>query len=130
MHRDVDDIAPSVVVVDPLSSFTGATFGEINNMVMRLIDFLKGRNVTALFTHLLPGSAHVQDIQVGVSSLMDTWILLGNSPPGVHGGRRLSILKSRGMAHASEERLFELTDRGAVSIGPSKMRPAAGRARS
>ena len=39
MHRDVDDMKPSVVVVDPLSSFTGGTFGEVNSMVMRLIDF-------------------------------------------------------------------------------------------
>ncbi len=72
-------------------------------MVMRLIDFLKGRNVTGVFTHLIsgaPGTSH--DIEVGVSSLMDTWILLRNSPPGERGVRHLSILKSRGMAHSSE----------------------------
>ena len=78
MHREVDEAKPSVVVVDPLSSFTGGTFGEVNSMVMRLIDFLKGRNITALFTHLIPGSGASQDIEVGVSSLMDTWILLRN----------------------------------------------------
>ena len=122
MHRDVDEEKPEVVVVDPLSSFTGATLGEVNNMVMRLIDFLKGRNVTALFTHLIPGSGVAQDIEVGVSSLMDTWILMRNSPPGAHGGRHLSILKSRGMAHSSEQRAFELTDRGAVALGPAPAR--------
>ena len=115
MHRDVDAMKPSVVVVDPLSAFTGATFGEINNMVMRLIDFLKGRGVTALFTHLIPGSGVVSEVDVGVSSLMDTWILLRNAPPGEHGGRHLSILKSRGMAHSSASRAFDLTDRGAVA---------------
>jgi len=83
---------------------------------MRLIDFLKGRQITSLFTHLIPGSAAAQDIEVGVSSLMDTWILLRNTPPGDHGGRHLSVLKSRGMAHSSEQRRFELTDRGAVAI--------------
>ena len=117
MHRDVDEVAPAVVVVDPLSSFTGGTFDEVNAMVMRLIDFLKGRNVTALFTHLITGSHSSQDIEVGVSSLMDTWILLRNTPPGMRGGRTLSILKSRGMAHSSEARAFALTDRGAVSDG-------------
>jgi circadian clock protein KaiC len=114
MHRDVDAVKPSVVVVDPLSSFTGGTEGEVNSMVMRLIDFLKGRDVTGLFTHLIPGTGASQDIEVGVSSLMDTWILLRNSPPGDHGGRHLSILKSRGMAHSFEARSFELSDRGAV----------------
>src|SRR4051812_4700149 len=29
MHREVDDFAPSIVVVDPLSSFSGGTFNEI-----------------------------------------------------------------------------------------------------
>lgn len=124
MHRDVDELKPDIVVVDPLSSFTGGTFAEVNNMVMRLIDFLKGRNITALFTHLIAGSGLNQDTQVGVSSLMDTWILLRNSPPGDHGGRHLSILKSRGMAHSSEERRFRLTDDGAVVDGEVRRRDA------
>src|SRR6185295_19226035 len=115
MHRDVDELKPAVVVVDPLSSFTGGTLGEVNSMVMRLIDFLKGRNITALFTHLIPGSGLTPDMEVGVSSLIDTWILLRNAPPGEHGGRRLSILKSRGMAHSSESLPFRLSNRGAVS---------------
>jgi circadian clock protein KaiC len=115
MHRDVDAVKPSLVVVDPLSAFVGGTSGEVNSMVMRLIDFLKGRNVTALFTHLIPGSGMGSEIEVGVSSLMDTWILLRNAPPGEHGGRRLSILKSRGMVHSSATRSFELTNRGAIA---------------
>src|SRR6187401_66147 len=44
MHREVDEAEPSVVVVDPLSSFSGASIDEVNGMVMRLIDYLKGRN--------------------------------------------------------------------------------------
>jgi circadian clock protein KaiC len=83
-------------------------------MVMRLIDYLKGRNITALFTHLIPASGASQEVEVGVSSLIDTWILLRNSPPGQEGGRHLSILKSRGMAHSSERRAFDLTDDGPV----------------
>ena len=117
MHREVDEVKPSVVVVDPLSSFTGGTFGEVNSMVMRLIDFLKGRNITGLFTHLIPGSGVNQEIEVGVSSLMDSWILLRNSPPGAQGGRHLAILKSRGMPHSSEVRAFRLTDHGAIGDG-------------
>jgi circadian clock protein KaiC len=116
MHRAIDQIAPSVVVVDPLSSFIGATPSEVNSMVMRLIDYLKGKNITAVFTHLIPGTGESEDMDVGVSSLIDTWILLRNSPPGEHGGRHLSVLKSRGMAHSSERRAFELTDRGPVVV--------------
>jgi circadian clock protein KaiC len=96
MHREVDEVKPTVVVVDPLSSFTGGTFGEVSSMVMRLIDFLKGRNITGLFTHLISGSGVTQDTEVGVSSLMDSWILLRNAPPGAQGGRHLAIMKTRG----------------------------------
>jgi circadian clock protein KaiC len=119
MHREVEEAAPSVVVVDPLSSFAGSTFDEINSMVMRLIDYLKGKQITALFTHLIPGSGASPDMEVGVSSLIDTWILLRNSPPGEQGGRHLSILKSRGMPHSSERRFFELTDDGPVVMAPA-----------
>src|SRR5262249_40544975 len=119
MHREVDDADPSVVVVDPLSSFTGASFSEVTSMVMRLIDYLKVRNITAVFTHLIPGSGESEDIQIGVSSLIDTWVLLRNSPPGEQGGRHLSVLKSRGMPHSSERRSFELTDRGAILLAAS-----------
>src|SRR5205085_11437412 len=114
MHGAVGEAQPSIVVVDPVSSFTGATFDEVQGMLMRLIDFLKSKRITALFTHLIPGSAASEDIEVGVSSLIDTWILLRNSPAGENGGRLLSILKSRGMPHSSERRQFELSDDGPI----------------
>jgi circadian clock protein KaiC len=129
MHREVEEIDPSVVVIDPLSSFTGASFEEVNSMVMRLIDYLKGKNVTAVFTHLIPGSGASQEVEVGVSSLIDTWIVLRNSPPGEHGGRHLSILKSRGMAHSSDRRSFELTGGGPVPLAPARQPHAAGKGR-
>jgi circadian clock protein KaiC len=126
MHREIDLAAPSVVVVDPLSSFTGGSFAEVNSMVMRLIDYLKGKDVTAIFTHLIPGSGATQEVEIGVSSLIDTWILLRNSPPGEQGGRHLSVLKSRGMPHSSERRSFELTDRGPVVSSLRRSRPPRG----
>jgi circadian clock protein KaiC len=116
MHRQVIKHNPSVVVVDPLSAFTGGTLDEVNAMLMRLIDFLKGRGITSVFTHLIPGGGPADDIDIGVSSLMDTWIILRNAPPGHNGGRHLSILKSRGMPHSQEARAFELTDRGTVVV--------------
>ena len=114
-------------MVDPLSSFTGGSFDEVNSMVMRLIDYLKGKNITALLTHLIPGSGASQEVEVGVSSLIDTWVLLRNSPPGEQGGRHLSILKSRGMAHSSERRSFELTDHGPEILPSARSSRAARR---
>ena len=127
MHREVEDMAPSVVVVDPLSSFIGASFDEVNSMVMRLIDYLKGQGITGLFTHLIPGTGATDEVQVGVSSLIDTWVLLRNAPPGEQGGRHLSILKSRGMWHSAERRSFALTGRGPILVAPFPKAAAAAR---
>jgi circadian clock protein KaiC len=124
IHREVDEALPSIVVVDPLSSFTGGSAYEVTSMVMRLIDYLKGKNVTTVFTHLIPGSGESDDIELGVSSLIDTWVLLRNAPAGALGGRHLSILKSRGMPHSSERRSFELTDRGAIAVESRRGSPA------
>ena len=107
------------------SSFTGGSFDEVNNMVMRLIDYLKNRNVTAVFTHLIPGSRAEKEVEVGVSSLIDTWIVLRNAPPGERGGRQLAILKSRGMPHSSAQETFELTARGPVRLAGGYRKPPA-----
>ena len=45
-------------------------------MLMRLIDFLKSRQITALFTSLTAGGDDLEQTEVGISSLMDTWLLL------------------------------------------------------
>jgi circadian clock protein KaiC len=120
IHKMVEEFEPSVVVVDPISNFVNAgTTQDALTMLLRLTDYLKSRQATAMFTHLSSGGvagAALENTDLGVSSLIDTWILLRNSPPGEQGGRHLSILKSRGMAHSSERRAFELTDGGPVVL--------------
>jgi circadian clock protein KaiC len=81
--------------------------------LMRLIDFLKQKGVTALFTSLTSDlAADVADSQVGVSSLMDTWILLSNLAGNGERTRTLQVLKSRGMPHSHQVREFVMGDRG------------------
>jgi len=120
MHRDIDEFKPSVVVVDPLSSFEGGTRGEIHATLIRLIDYLKTLQITAVFTHLIPGTGTLssveQLIEGGVSSLMDTWILLRNTL-GSQGVSHLLIVKSRGMPHSADERTFRITYDGLAADG-------------
>jgi len=115
MHRLIDAANPTVVVVDPLSSFTGGTPNEIAGTLIRMIDYLKSRQITALFTHLLPARLTGIDHEVGVSSLMDTWLLLSLLSSGNSAERHLTILKSRGMPHSTLTRTFTMTDRGVRS---------------
>ncbi|MDV2480592.1 KaiC family protein [Methanoculleus sp. Wushi-C6] len=125
MIKAVQDLAPDVVVVDPISSLI-AVGEEIDtkSMLTRLIDHLKSRHVTGLFTDLTPGAEGSSDqTTIGISSLMDTWILLKNVDSSGERNRVLHILKSRGMAHSNQVREFVITDEGIdlvdVYLGPA-----------
>jgi circadian clock protein KaiC len=85
-------------------------------MLTRLIDLLKVRQTTAIFTSLTSGNNNVEESEVGVSSLMDTWILVKNIESNGERNRGLYILKARGIAHSNQIREFLLTDHGVELI--------------
>jgi circadian clock protein KaiC len=114
MLKQIGDFAPSVVVVDPVTNLTeiGSSV-ETKAMLVRLVDFLKSRRITALFTSLTSDQHNPEMTEVGISSLMDTWLLLRNLESNGERNRGLYILKSRGMPHSNQIREFTLTNRGA-----------------
>ena len=116
MHDTVRTFRPSVVAVDPISNLAlGHSETEVKPTLMRLIDFLKQHQITALFTSLTNGGGATtspEDSEVGVSSLIDTWLLLRNIEVNGERNRVLYVLKSRGMAHSNQVREFVLSDAG------------------
>ncbi|MEI8376398.1 MAG: circadian clock protein KaiC [Planctomycetota bacterium] len=115
VHKWISEVQPRTVVVDPISNFTAAgTTTEVKAMLTRLIDFLKSKLITTVFTNLMDigigGSTVPTDI--GVSSMMDTWLLLRDIELSGERNRSLYVLKSRGMAHSNQLREFLMTDRG------------------
>ncbi|WP_257167153.1 circadian clock protein KaiC [Bradyrhizobium sp. SRS-191] len=123
MHREVKEFDPAAVVVDPISSLMGAGLaGDVHSMTLRLIDFLKSRGVTALFTNLGAGSAETATTEMQISSLTDTWLLLYNRESNGEHNRQLYLLKSRGMAHSNQVREFLMGSDGIslreVYVGP------------
>ncbi len=120
MLREVTRFKPSTVILDPISSFTeSGDHMEIQSMLLRMIDFLKGHGVTAVFTHLM----HSQDgrrveTDAGLSSLMDAWILLLNREVGGEFNRELYLLKARGTSHSNQVREFIMSDKGIQLIPP------------
>jgi circadian clock protein KaiC len=124
IHNLVNQLRPRVVVIDPITNF--ATLGsdmEIKAMLTRLVDFFKMQQITALFTSLTVGGTLMESTDLGIASLMDTWLLLRDVQNGAERNRVLYLLKSRGMAHSNQVREFLLTDHGAelrdVYVGPS-----------
>ncbi|WP_284420202.1 MULTISPECIES: circadian clock protein KaiC [unclassified Bradyrhizobium] len=123
MHREVREFDPAAVVVDPISSLMGAGIaGDVHSMTLRLIDFLKSRGVTALFTNLGAGTADTATTEMQISSLTDTWLLLYNRETNGEHNRQLYLLKSRGMAHSNQVREFLMSSDGIalreVYVGP------------
>ena len=123
MHKHIAQIKPNVVVIDPVSPFLiVGTREEVRSMLTRLIDYMKGQQITAFCTNLISGSAALEATECSVSSVMDTWILVRDIESGGERNRALYLLKSRGMAHSKQVREFILTDHGVelvdVYLGP------------
>ncbi len=113
MYRKIIEFKPAVVVVDPITNFIHAGDPlDVKSMLTRLIDFLKMNQITTLFTTLTSSGKDLEQSEVDVSSLADTWLLLRSIEIGGERNRGLYILKSRGMAHSNQIREFLLTDHG------------------
>jgi circadian clock protein KaiC len=122
-HKHIASFQPSVVVVDPMTNLlTVSTLNEVRSMLTRLVDFLKTKGITAIFTSLTLAGGSLEANEADVSSLMDTWILLKAMEVGGERNRALYVLKSRGMEHSNQIREFVLTNDGLrlldVYLGP------------
>jgi circadian clock protein KaiC len=126
MRKAVTAFKPQVVIVDPLNSFIiGGNETQVKSMLMRLVDFLKTNQITSLYTSLTSDSGALEQTDVAISSVIDTWLLLRAIEIGGERNRGLYILKSRGMAHSNQIREFLLTDHGVelrdVYVGPGSV---------
>ena len=123
IHKLVEEFQPSLVIVDPITNFiSSGTVSEASSMMMRLVDYLKARQITTLLTNLNRNGGALEQTELDISSLIDTWLLLRDIELNGERNRGLYILKSRGMSHSNQIREFLLTDQGIlltdVYLGP------------
>jgi circadian clock protein KaiC len=112
IHNWLNEFKPTVVIIDPMSNLTmGGSLWQTKSFLFRLIDLLKSRQITLLFTNLNHGNAQ-EYTEVGVSSLMDTWMEVRVIESNGERNRILFLLKSRGMEHSNQVREFRLTREG------------------
>jgi circadian clock protein KaiC len=109
----INTFKPDVVILDPINAFVmGENQTEVKTMLLRLVDFLKMKRITAFFTSLTSADENMEITDVYISSLIDTWLLLRDIEIGGERNRGLYVLKSRGMAHSNQIREFRLTGHG------------------
>jgi circadian clock protein KaiC len=117
MTKLIQEFEPQIVVIDPISNlFSIGDEIQVRSMLMRMIDQLKSKNITSLYTNLTSEQTFsqfgVESTLNHVSSLMDSWIALKTIEGNGERNRALYILKSRGMAHSNQVREFVLSDSG------------------
>jgi len=113
IEREISRSSPALVVIDPITALLNiGTEIQVHAMLLRTVDLLKSRGITAMFTSLDRPGGRSNRIDGLVSSLIDTWIALSDSIEGGESNRTLFIRKSRGMAHSNQIREFLMTKDG------------------
>jgi len=113
MFKEIASFRPQVVIVDPVTSLMDSgTPSECRAMVTRLVDYLKAKHVTTIFTSMTQGGHALQQSEASMSSLMDTWLLLQDFEGNGERNRVLYVLKARGMAHSNQVREFLISKNG------------------
>jgi circadian clock protein KaiC len=133
MTKLIHRFKPDVVVMDPITNLiTVGLAADVKSMLTRLVDYLKSRQITTFFTSLTNPEGSVEQTEIGVSSLMDTWLVLKDIQGEGERNRALTIVKSRGMAHSNQFREYRLTHKGLhledVYVGPQGVLTGAARA--
>ena len=125
LYKILSDFNPISVVIDPLTSLVGqADTSEIQSMLTRMIDALKSRGITAVFTSLVSSTAQNDSSgEIGVSSLIDTWIVVREleENEGKTRTRGIYIAKSRGTGHSSDVQKMIFSDDGIVLLPMEKV---------
>jgi circadian clock protein KaiC len=112
-HQAILRFRPSAVVFDPISALH--SIGEpaaIKSLVVRLVNFLKSRQISAQFVTLAGFDDEAGSTNIGLSSMIDSWVHLRDVEYHGERNRVISVLKSRGMWHSNQLREFILTDHG------------------
>ena len=111
VQRDLASFDPAMVVVDPISALRGPR-SEVYAALLRMVDLLKSRGITGLFTSLRTDGSLLDETDLGLSSLMDVWIKLMDVEAEGERNRALYVIKARGMSHSNQVREYRMTSSG------------------
>jgi circadian clock protein KaiC len=119
IRKIINEKKPVVIVLDPITNLmTEGPNSDIRSMLTRFVDFLKSRQITVMFTAAITvGSIERNPSDEGISSMVDTWIMVQDVDVDNERTRSLCVMKSRGMPHSNEVRKFQISNKG-IQIVP------------
>lgn len=105
---------PSYILLDPITNLmTEGPNSDVRSMLTRFVDYLKMKNITVMFTAAITlGSISRNPSDEGISSMVDTWIMLDDLVFDKERKRTISVMKSRGMIHSQDQREFIINTNG------------------
>ncbi len=114
VKKIIDEVKPTVVILDPITNLmTEGPNSDIRSMLTRFVDFLKIQHITVMFTAAITvGSIERNPSDEGISSMVDTWMMVQDIEVDSERTRSLCIMKSRGMVHSNEVRKFIISGKG------------------
>jgi circadian clock protein KaiC len=113
IHKMIAQFQPAVVIVDPVSNLqTAGTIEESSALFIRLIDFLRKNGILGFLVSLTNGANALEATDEGISSMVDTWLLLRDLESNGERNKVLHVLKSRGMNHSNQVPEFHITSKG------------------
>jgi len=113
---------PHVIVLDPITNLmTEGPNSDVRSMLTRFIDYIKTKQISVMFTAAITlGSIRRNPSDEGISSMVDTWVMVEDLVVEDERNRSICIIKSRGMDHSKEVREFVITKNG-VQLRPFRI---------
>ncbi len=114
IKKMIKELKPSVVILDPITNLmTEGPNSDIRSMLTRFVDYLKIEQITVLFTAAITvGSIERNPSDEGISSMVDTWMMVQDIEVDTERTRSLCIMKSRGMLHSTLVKKFLISSKG------------------
>jgi len=118
IKKMIKEIKPSVVILDPITNLmTEGPNSDIRSMLTRFVDYLKTEQITVMFTAAITlGSIERNPSDEGISSMVDTWMMVQDIEADGERNRSLYVMKSRGMLHSNQVREFIISSKGITLI--------------
>ncbi len=119
IHKLIEAVKPRHVIIDPITNLVnGSAQADVYSMLVRLMDYLKSRQITSIFTNLTQNGESLEQTDIGISSLTDAWILCRDLEFNGERNRCVYVLKARGLAHSNQIREFVLSSEGVRLVPP------------
>jgi circadian clock protein KaiC len=105
---------PFAIILDPITNLMseGPNSG-VRLMLTRFVDYLKTEEITVIFTAAITERLIERNpSDEGISSMVDTWIMVQDAEIDAERKRTCTIMKSRGMGHSKMVKYFNISNSG------------------